>query len=174
LAERKRLAVLMRGLGAPTVVMEEEKSNERENAARKFMRLIGEAQVKRFVLFWPLGTKPWGLDVEVGHLLTRIIDGELSVEDVVIVARRVAIPTYEEEKGRVYYGLEQKGQRTWYFGSLIDEGCPSRPWTEGAVDQIFVDVALSFMHTHMQVPQSDLADILDARKKKARMAPSAK
>lgn len=74
---RRDIAWRIRRLGVPAFVLEDEEKGPREDNFAFFLRIQEEREVRTFVLFWPLGARLHGLDVEVGHLLTRLSDGQL-------------------------------------------------------------------------------------------------
>lgn len=122
---RSRLAAIARHLGASALLMEELEPRTDEDNFAFFTRIIEELDIASFILFWPLGARLHGLDVEIGHILTQLEEDRLSVEDIYVLAEKRIIDI-EAKDGVIAWS--EPGNRTRYHEDLIARGCPVRRW----------------------------------------------
>ena len=123
---RRWLARFLRSTGVDVVVMEEEPDAPGENNLAKFQRLVREHDVTAYLLHVPVGARLHGLSVEVGHLLTRIQDGDLDPARVHLALQLGAASVGDDG----VLALAEPGNRTRYYEDLIDEGCPVHRWSD--------------------------------------------
>lgn len=124
---RRNLARLLPGFGIHTVLMEDEKRKPGEAHFDLFLRLVEERQVATFVIFWPIGARLHGLEVELGYLLSRLSDGTLSPEDVYLLAEERTLGVDERASMLAW---SEPGNRTRYHQDLVAHGCPIRRWSD--------------------------------------------
>lgn len=143
---RKRLAAIARSLGAPALLMEEQEPRPEEDNFAFFARIIQRWNVTSFILFWPLGARLHGLDVEIGHILTRLEEDDLSVEDVYLLAEKRIIDI-DAKDGIIAWS--EPGNRTRYHEDLIARGCPVRRWeSKQSLAAHMAAITLEHQHRH--------------------------
>lgn len=121
---RREVAALMRKAGADVVVMEDEPDLPEEGAFPKLARLGATRDVDLYVLLWPFGARLHGLEVEVGHLLGALLRGDLSSDQVVLLAESRSVGVLPDGT----LSLDEPGNRTRYHLDLLRLGCPLRRW----------------------------------------------
>lgn len=123
---RRALAQLIREQGTDAVIMEERNPATGEDNFAFFRRLIDEASVRTFVLFWPLGARLHGLDVEIGYLLSQMEEGRLDARDVYLLAEKRLLGV---RSGEAILAWSEPGNRTRYHEDLVARGCRIRRWS---------------------------------------------
>ncbi len=122
---RRATAAYMRRSGAPTVLLEDQVRPDDEDHFQVFLDTINHYRVRSFVLFWPMGARLHGLDVEIGHILTRIHEKEIAPQDVYLLAEK-------RHLGHTLEGMiawAEPGNRTRYHEDLVAAGCNIRRWS---------------------------------------------
>lgn len=131
---RQRVAEKVRVV-APAIIMEDEPPATTDVWLKKFLGLIEEHDVRTFLIIAPLGARHNGLDIEVGHLLTRLFDPDhgkrLHHDDVAILAESKLL-----DIGLVL-GWSEPGNRTNYYNDLIAAGCILMRWD--SLDALFAN-----------------------------------
>lgn len=142
---RRDLASLMCKDGATAFVMEDHEPGESEDNFGFFQRLVDERQVTTFVLFWPLGARLHGLDVEIGYILTQLEAMALRPRDVYLLAEKRLIDLRSRE---AVLAWSEPGNRTRYHEDLVARGCKVRRWsTEHALKAHATAVVLEHQKT---------------------------
>jgi hypothetical protein len=131
---RRGLAKLIGKHGISAVVMEDEPEQPGEAAVRKFRRILMGRKVGTILVFWPLGAKLHGLEVEIGFLLKALTEDAIAPDRIVILCERQVMAISSEG----VLSLNEPGNRTRYHQDLIDLGCPVRRWTsvKGLIAQV--------------------------------------
>ena len=111
----------------PAVVMERVPDLDGENPARKFDRIVRDWNVRSFLVVWPKGCRLNGLDVELGWLLREIVGGQLDAQDVHLVTQ-VDHLKIKDDRDEGVWAMGEPGNRTRYYGALVDEGCTIRKY----------------------------------------------
>ncbi|MGQ0535088.1 MAG: hypothetical protein ACT4PT_03345 [Methanobacteriota archaeon] len=126
---RRAIAGRIREIGIVAIVLEDQAKRDDEDNFAFFLRLIDENDVGSFLVFWPFGARLHGLDVEIGHLLTRLSDGSLEPDDVYVLAEKRALDI-EAKDGALAWS--EPGNRTRYHEDLVARGCQIRRWSTPA------------------------------------------
>lgn len=126
---RCALARFLDELGVDTVLMEDEVKDPGQTHFDLFLRLVEERQVSTFVIFWPIGARLHGLEVEVGYLLSSLSKGTLSPDAVYLLAEERALGL-DGRSSTVAWS--EPGNRTRYHEDLVAHGCPIRRWSDRA------------------------------------------
>lgn len=126
---RRGLAGQMKRTGAPALVLEDQEMTDAEDDFAFFERVVKENEVRTFVVYWPAAAKLHGLNVEIGHLLTRLSQKSLAPDAVVILAEERVVGI---DHGKGVLTFAERGNRTRYHPSLIARGCVVRRWRTGA------------------------------------------
>lgn len=160
---KKIVANVLETLECPAFTLEGKPDHDGETKIRKFMRLVRTEQVARFILFWPQGTTLQELDVEVGHLLTRIVEGATRPEDVIIVAEQGNEPLQHDE-GEPVLAFDDGGDRTRHYTDLVDEGCQVRRWFDlDSLGYVVAGIAIEHKHRGGGKKMADLVKMVDPR-----------
>lgn len=123
---RRAIVERLEALGTPALILEDQKMREEEDNFEFFVRVLDHADIQTFVLFWPVGARLHGLEVEIGHLLTRMEDGKLEPGAVYVLAEKRNLGVEEKE---AVLAWKEPGNRTWYHEDIIARDCPVRRWT---------------------------------------------
>jgi len=105
-----------------------------ESPVDKLLRIVHEAGIERFAIYWPYGAVRPALDVEIGWLLHALQRKEIPGENIGIFYEwdpegRQAAHEREIPGGRVVFESLERGRRTTYYQSLVDWGAIPIPWS---------------------------------------------
>lgn len=115
---------------ASATLMEEWKSAKGENSTELFERILREAGVGAFVVYWPLGAKLHGLDWEFGILVQKFMHFGFPPDRVYLLVERDTLRDDAETGLTVVEANDEKGNRTRYHHDLLDFGCRIRVWDD--------------------------------------------
>lgn len=124
LSVRRRIADALDGLGLEGFLMEDEDQLADEPNTAFFRRLVQQKKVQRFLVYWPLGARLHGWDVEAGALLQWLETGVLLPEQVYLLVERGVI-----EDGEVS-ALSEPGNRTRYHEDFEAYEVRMRVWDD--------------------------------------------
>jgi hypothetical protein len=95
-----------------------------ETNIRLFKRIEKAQKISQYFVYWPLGAKRVGVDVELGALLDRLSSGR--DHDVRLFV--------QEGAGRLHpdgeFECMEEGRRTGYYQDLVAHGCPIVLWED--------------------------------------------
>jgi hypothetical protein len=120
LATRQNIVRLLQERGIQATLVEKHEKAPDEDDFNLFQRVLRENEVRTFLIYWPLGARLHGLDVEIGHLLTRMEEGSLHSEDIYLLVEATALPV---DPGKGAIAWSEPGNRTRYHAALIARGC---------------------------------------------------
>lgn len=123
---RRRIVAKVRELGVNGVLLEDAAEEVPMDNFESFLRTVAGHHVQTFILFWPIGARLHGLDVELGYLLTRMSEGTLAPEDVGLLAQQ---HRFEEDTLDEVIAYSEPGNRTRYHDDLMARGCPVYRWS---------------------------------------------
>lgn len=157
---KKIVANVLESLECPAFTLEGKPTHDGETRIRKFMRLIRTEKVGRFVLLWPQGTRLGELDVEIGHLLTRIVEETTRPDDILIVAEQGNEPL-EHDEGEPVLASEGRGP---HYTDLVDEGCQVRRWFDlDSLGYVVAGIAIEQKRGQNGHKMADLVKMVDPR-----------
>ena len=132
LSARREFALGIRKLGVPAIIMEDVLSQAGEKNVELFRRIVDETPIRSFAVYWPLGARNVGLEIELGFLLDRLAERSLSAKDVVLVAERGTIEIAGEATPEPVFAFDAQGERSRYHEDLVAYGCPQLMWSTHA------------------------------------------
>lgn len=121
LGARRGIATFLRDLSVSAVVMEDWPEKKGESRSGRFSRVVREAGVASYLVYWPKGGRLRGLTWEPSRLASAVGDARLD-------RRRVRLPAEEgvieldEATGEAEF--VEAGNRSTYYQDLVDLGCP--------------------------------------------------
>lgn len=110
--------------------MEDWKQAKGENSTELFERILREASVGAFIVYWPLGAKLHGLDWEFGILVQKFMHFGFPPDRVYLLVERDIFQDDPENGLTVVEAHDEKGNRTRYHHDLLDFGCRVRIWDD--------------------------------------------
>jgi hypothetical protein len=127
LGVRRGVATFLRDQGMNAVVMEDWPEKIRERNSVRFFRVIREAGVSAFLVYWPRGSRLHGITWELSKLESRIRTGHLDRRRVrLLVEEGVASLDVATGEGE----FVEEGNRTAYYQDLLDLRCPIHVWAD--------------------------------------------
>lgn len=124
LETRRRIARALRARDLDAFLMEDEEQEEGEPNTALFRRLVKEKDVQRFLVYWPLGARLHGLEVEAGALLQWLENGILEPAQVYLLVERGVV-----DEGEVS-ALSEPGNRTRYHEDFEGYEVRIRVWDD--------------------------------------------
>lgn len=158
---RDIIAGVLAQLECDAFTLEGKPIHDGETKMRRFMRLIRTEQVETFLLFWPRGTLLRELDVEIGHLLTRIVEGSTAPEDILIVVEDGNEPLRHDEGEPVLGHDGDSEERVQHYAELVDEGCQVRRWSDlESLSYVVAGVAIEHRQRHRKAKMAELVKMV--------------
>jgi hypothetical protein len=127
LGARRGIATYLRDLGVDAVLMENWPERAGELRSTRFLRVIREAAVASFLVYWPRGARLHGVTWELSKLETRVRSGKLARRRVRLLAEAGVIDL-DEASGEAEF--TEAGNRTTYYQDLVQLGCPIHMWSD--------------------------------------------
>lgn len=125
LEAREQVVSSLRRMGCEATLTEAHDRRAGEEHFDLFLRIVEEENVRTYLVFWPLGARLHGLEVELGHLLTEVKGGRLDPENIYLLAEERAAGI---DAGDGTVAWSEPGKRTRYHEDLVAMGCPIRRW----------------------------------------------
>lgn len=121
---RRRIATALRARDLDAFLMEDEEQRDGESNTAFFRRLVTERAVQRFLVYWPLGARLHGLDVEAGGILQWLERGVLEPDRIYLIVERGVV-----DDGPVS-ALSEPGNRTRYHEDFERYEVRIRVWDD--------------------------------------------
>lgn len=105
-----------------------------EDPASKLLRVVQEAGIEKYALYWPARAVRPAVDVEIGWLLRAVQDGKVSGDNVGVFYEwdpegRGAARERITADGRALFESLERTRRTTYYQSLVAWGGVLIPWS---------------------------------------------
>ena len=115
------------------VMMERWPNRKGEPHSHKFDRILEEAPVSAFLIYWPLGAKLHGLEFELGMLVQKNKYLDFPGERIYILQERgllddKGLAAEGEASVTEVVGMNEKGNRTRYHDDIYALGAKVRVW----------------------------------------------
>jgi hypothetical protein len=106
----------------------------RESPADKLLRIVKEARIERYAIYWPYAAVRPALDIEIGWLIHSLQRDEIAGESVGIFYEwnpegNQAAHERATTDGQMVFESLERGRRTTYYQSLVDRGGVPIPWS---------------------------------------------
>jgi len=128
---RRQLVGYLRDLAhARATLMEEWTAKREEKNTELFERILHEAGVGAFLVYWPLDARLHGLEWELGILAQKFMHFGFPPDRVYLLIERDVLQDDSAAGTTVVDAHEEQGNRTRYHHDLLDFGCRVRIWDE--------------------------------------------
>ncbi|MCI4366543.1 MAG: hypothetical protein L3K08_02195 [Thermoplasmata archaeon] len=107
--------------------MEDWIEKEGETRSGRFLRVVREARVTSYLVYWPKGGRLHGLTWELSKLESDVRDGRLDRRRIRLLAEE-GVMEVDEATGEGSF--VEEGNRTTYYQDLLDLGCPIHVWPD--------------------------------------------
>lgn len=109
-------------------VMEEWTGHPGETQTELFERILHEAPVRAFIVYWPLGAKLLGLEWELGILTQKFHYAGFPPERVYVLAESGILADNPQDGTATVVAIDEGGNRTRYHQDLFGDACKLRLW----------------------------------------------
>lgn len=127
LGARRGISTFLRDLNVDSVIMEDWIEKEGETRSGRFLRVVREARVTSYLVYWPKGGRLHGLTWELSKLESDVRDSRLDRRRIRLLAEEGVVGV-DEATGEGSF--VEEGNRTTYYQDLLDLGCPIHVWPD--------------------------------------------
>lgn len=157
---REIIAGVLQRLGCNAFTLEGKPNHDGETKIRKFIRLARTESVDAFVIFWPNGTTLGELDVEIGHILTRIVEETIKPRNIVLVVEDLNDPLRHDEGEPALANCED-GELP-YYAELVDEGCEVRRFSDlDSLGYVVASIAIEHNPARTRPKMAELVQMIN-------------